>query len=436
MSDAAPWANRGFRRSVPRVGGPAIARLALLAVSGCLWLVLAALPALADGGPHVAIVNSGTGSYSTGSGLSSGILTSDNCAGCHRAHTAKAFDVTTNNDPALCLACHGTAGTGATTNVQDGAQYNSAAGGGRGSAILGALRAGGFDFAYIGSSSPSRYRYGTGDHDFVGKVPVLPTKQPATSHHMNLSSPTQGTVWGSGAIGSGAGQKLTLGCTSCHNPHGNNQYRILNPIPGASSDNTTDTYVAPATGVGVTDAALPTGTQVRNYTVIQPANLASDITTSATSGDYWRRRVPWTSTDPSLGDRPNGLTAFYGQITPWCAQCHRRYMATSPSAQDPVDPATGLIDPVYKYRHTTSARPECTQCHVAHGSNALMPGYNSLTQALPDGTVPASVVVSVSSGDSRLLKVDNRGTCQMCHDPTRTVTVGTYSGPLPTPGAP
>jgi hypothetical protein len=39
-------------------------------------------------------------------------------------------------------------------------------------------------------------------------------------------------------------------------------------------------------------------------------------------------------------------------------------------------------------------------------------------------------------GDSRLLKIDNRGTCSACHDPTGTTVVGTYIGPEPTPVVP
>ena len=45
----------------------------------------------------------------------------------------------------------------------------------------------------------------------------------------------------------------------------------------------------------------------------------------------------------------------------------------------------------------------------------------------PAGAVPAPIPSagpagsSVTSGDSRLLKVDDRGTCQLCHDPTDSV---------------
>ena len=53
-------------------------RVALLFAGGALWLFLAAIPVLADGGPHVASINSGAGG-----------ITADSCAGCHRAHTAQ-----------------------------------------------------------------------------------------------------------------------------------------------------------------------------------------------------------------------------------------------------------------------------------------------------------------------------------------------------------
>ena len=63
----------------PQKGGKAVRRLALLFAGGAVWLFLAAIPVLADGGPHVAAINSGV----------NGGLTADSCAGCHRAHTAQ-----------------------------------------------------------------------------------------------------------------------------------------------------------------------------------------------------------------------------------------------------------------------------------------------------------------------------------------------------------
>ena len=48
-----------------------------------------------------------------------------------------------------------------------------------------------------------------------------------------------------------------------------------------------------------------------------------------------------------------------------------------------------------------------------------MTGLYSSVFTRPDGTPSAS---------SRLLKADNRGTCQLCHEPTETLPVNTYTG--------
>ncbi len=386
-------------------------RLAFLFAGGALWLFVAALPALADGGPHVQAYNNGSAG-----------LTSDNCAGCHRAHIAQFAFLLKEEEPALCISCHGTAGTGATTNVADGVQYTLAGDGSRTTTELGALRGGGFVNARIDSASPTRKLLsfpaapGTG---FAAFIAVTATGQAVTSAHLNVTTPGTSTAWGNGALNSGAGATgVSLECTSCHNPHGNGQYRILNPIPEPLGGTG---FVAAGTGVTVTDAALPGPGEVRNYTV-QPG-----LTADAVSGspDYWRRCVPWDSCDAGRGDKPNGLATFRLQISAWCASCHTRYLAGAGSASYEGGPSS---DPIFAFRHTTSPSPECTQCHVAHGSNAQMTGFNSSHQANPGaGSDPTSTL----DADSRLLKVDNRGTCQLCHDPTGTITVVGAISPAP-----
>jgi hypothetical protein len=85
-------------------------------------------------------------------------------------------------------------------------------------------------------------------------------------------------------------------------------------------------------------------------------------------------------------------------------------------------------DATYKYQHSTASNRGCAQCHVAHGSNAVMTGENgtqfSLNVPYPDGSIAAIT----GNTSSRLLKVDNRGTCQMCHDPTGTTKEGDTMG--------
>ncbi|MEO5965037.1 MAG: cytochrome c3 family protein [Candidatus Limnocylindrales bacterium] len=429
-------------------------KLMLLLAAGSLWLFLAAIPALADGGPHSVAKNSGAGTGST--------LTSDSCAGCHRAHTGQGSNlIAAPNEEALCFTCHGTAGTGATTNVEDGVQYtlaNPIVNGNLRGTELGALRGGGFKLARIGSTDPYRLSYNSGRAttawpggapSFHVKVSPLAAGAPVTSAHIALTGTAvvaKGIAWGNGAISAtaNAGTALSLECTSCHNPHGNANYRILVPIPTGPAP-----FVAATTAVNVTDDTANVD-NLRNYTVIQTkggtgtltaAQVAAIAGVTSTSGDYFRRAVPWyTGEDltvaPPAGtyanDAPNGhaetaaglpaTTSFNRQITNWCATCHTRYM----TAYDQGLPQqTDSGDATFKYRHGT-ARTACTVCHVAHGSNALMPG-GTQTNFSGSFPYPDNVGSSDLSGSSRLLKVDNRGTCQMCHDPTGTVGYGVVS---------
>ena len=121
----------------------------LLIAAGSLWLFLAAVPALADGGPHVASTNSGVST-----------LTADSCAGCHRAHTAQGeMLINATDEEELCLTCHGAAVTGATTDVMTGIQYAHRRPAASAGHPVGALRGGGFDQARIDAGSMTRLAY-------------------------------------------------------------------------------------------------------------------------------------------------------------------------------------------------------------------------------------------------------------------------------------
>ena len=371
----------------------------------------------------------------------------------------------------LCFTCHGAASAGATTSVVDGIQYRiNTADGLRGTPQLGALRGGGFVNAAIDSANPARQLVSgslAASDDQLAKVRVLVngsgviTPAPVTSAHLNLagnglSGPE--VAWGNGDIGlgaSGPGPVVSLDCASCHNPHGNGQYRILNPVPVADGPGfvsvPTEVVTAPAV---VADSPVdnpdPAESDLKNYTVIQTRGVGTppaitsfllyaddviDAGHAPSTGDYWHVRVPWNSTTSSA-DAPNGrpanasggVRAFNDQMTTWCTACHTRYYST--------DGSQPSGDDLFAYRHETVSNRACTTCHVAHGSNARMAGAFSASQPFPNGDVPA-YTINGTTGDSRLLKVDNRGTCQLCHDPTNTAYPSTpYTGPVPAPGVP
>jgi predicted CXXCH cytochrome family protein len=271
--------------------------------------------ALANGGPH--------GDYTP---------TTDECAACHSAHTGGPILVDTV--PGLCFSCHGSTGSGADTNVEDGIYINrdSEAEAPAEGVNLRGLKGGGFVNALM-------------DTDMDGAA----VSTAATSSHIVDGS--AGTAWGNGIIGSGPGlPNLGLSCTSCHDPHGNGHYRILRPIPNDSG----------ATGgVNVPDETA------KNYTV------------ASSSGQYFGEGydLAAATTEP--------MSDPYVALSDWCAQCHTRYLAPTDAA------TTDSGDPIFTFRHMTADTfaegGDCSKCHgspersqfpVARGQ----PGY---VQGLP-----------------------------------------------------
>lgn len=331
------------------VGGLAVALLAVLGSGGGT--------ALADGGPHVA-----TGSSAT----------PDKCAACHRIHTGQAPKLL-KSGPTIadfCYSCHGNGGPGSDLAVQEGTYYGGTTpglpyGGKTASTTVG-LRAGGFDKARINTQDPTI----TGTDPTV-TIGVLATAQTVNSWHA-IDGTTAGTMWGNGAIGSGAGPSYTLSCGSCHDPHGNGNYRILRGIPEGSSA---------GTAVNITDQPAP-----KTYT----------------TANYFQMGI-------------TGMTIKKDTAT-WCSQCHTRY---SQSDFTHAESPTG--DPIFAYQHKSNgfnADPvkesniACITCHAAHGSNAQMPGAYSSTVPWPGGS---TINPTNDTQRASLLKMDNRGMCRKCH---------------------
>ena len=293
--------------------------------SAALAMLAHASMAAADNGPH--------GRYTA---------TTDSCAACHRTHTANASNLLIGQTPAFCRTCHGPSGLGADTNVEDGVYLsrdpqteNPAEGvAGRG------LRGGGFANTLM-------------DTDEDGNA----SSRPVTSAHDASSN----VMWGNGALGSGAGTTgASVDCMSCHDPHGNGNYRILRPIPRNSG--------AP-TGVNVPDSAPIT------YTI------------ASITGNYGGENYGSLATTLSL----------------WCSQCHTRYHASMGSGH------TNSGDSIFTYRHPTDM-VSCVKCHVAHGTSAVMTGPAGANVKFPDGSAAPS-----DAARSSLLRLDERKVCYSCH---------------------
>jgi len=279
--------------------------------------------------------------------------TTDGCAGCHRAHTAPGPNLLVDTSTYdLCMSCHGSIGAGANTNVDDG--------------------------YYLSSRDDSGGDYDHGAIETPDNAPLLGggfvnyQLVPVTSNH----NPTEVELaaWGNGvARGSLADLAEPLGCASCHDPHGSPNYRILNEV---------------INGVPVVVAQVDEG-------------AAKDYDTEQ-----------WGSGTSTV-----------------CAACHGAYHVTSAgSGSDPAMVASGgythRVDMPYNYG--ANVNPEtiglggytlplaqtgagdyvvCMTCHLPHGTSAQMTG-------ITDG---AGLPGETSATDSALLRIDNRGVCEVCH---------------------
>ncbi|MBI5301765.1 MAG: hypothetical protein HY868_06495 [Chloroflexi bacterium] len=315
----------------------------------------------ANGGPH--------GNYSP---------TTDACAGCHRAHSAGASRLLITQVPGLCFTCHGNTSSGALTNVQDGI-FN---GGG------GSLLGGGFTNYQARSVTSSHGVDGTYRNAWGSGTTWTSTYDCAGCHNDESGlvwpgAPQWGISANAWATFPGRGQNVTmpLTCTSCHNPHGGRNYRLLQQRlhPPSAQQEDPPGYV---------------------------------LVTSNETG----------------GQRPDQLGYVANYTTPryrlglgdWCTGCHFTYQQQISAMPFNAEDGRGLVT---RYRHrmnmtlgglTTTLPLEdplgdganandqvfCLTCHRAHGTNVNASGYAANVQP---------------TNNSALLRMDNRGVCENCH---------------------
>jgi len=398
-------------------------------------------------------------------------LDTDACAGCHRAHTSfsdlswtatTSGGATTNHSALLvssastmqefCYACHGDNAPGASTNVQVGV-FDAGPSGADGvtgpgvayqtnSTYYGALNGGGFQ------SMPAT--------NGVGFTAT------SSMHDMEKGSATD-PMWGAG---SSAPIGVNLTCTSCHDPHGSSNYRILKDsvngvTVGGYNGETPQPFVFSS------EEGYPAGGWLKHL----PG--ASQMTTYFPN--YTTAEYKWANTD--LGYAPDDFRS----ISTWCSACHQEYNNRAPSTYnyggyEAVDatrvagtltPGVGTaVGDRVRHRHKVDIsidsvtqgngwgstaiissvlplekRPGnwpaergtwqtndymgCLTCHRAHGAQTVMTGWAVSSLANNPSAVvtwyPTMATAVGPSGvnpnfSSSLLRADNRGVCERCHN--------------------
>jgi predicted CXXCH cytochrome family protein len=311
-------------------------------------LVSWAAPASANAGPH--------GGYT---------LTTSACAGCHRAHTAVSpYLLKADDEFALCTSCHG---GNVTTDVLHGVQ-------------TGATK-------LNGDPKPLN---GGGFVETAGGVPV-------TSRHNIDGLPGSGptlTAWGSQngdgtpVADVGVGVQGDLECTSCHNPHGSTNYRILND---AGTDSNKWVPNDPDLLKWVSYQVLATRDDAPNYG-FDNGNINDCPPPNTPVG---ASPTPYGGLDPNGNGTGNrcklrytsgvllatpaaayvtttpGVPAYLG-MSAFCATCHKSYLTLSGSAQNqnslntPVNtPGPGTPTPIPAYLY-----PGIQDANDGHGDIA------------------------------------------------------------------
>ncbi len=391
----------------------------------------------------------------------------DACAGCHRAHTSVSSITWQDssggaNHSALlvssatemwqfCYACHDATSQGADTNVQEGI-YEGTSYGQQGAVLNG----GGFDSLDQSSTTSTHMFKGSSWGAYGGGYF-------GTGNTFAANSSNAGQ--GANAYMTGTGNAIKMDCTTCHDPHGSPNYRILK---AAVNGNAVGEYT-PTANPSDPDpngfvSSVETGWPTNGFRLHQPyPNYKPNYTTPMYAKGY---DMP----SATLANGATGLNVDKG-MSGWCSGCHSTYLGpvttftktnslgvdttyTSLAATYNAGDGEGLAvrhkhpinveldsyqgadktsmnitDPGLPLDHPISERGnpsnsssdwlECLTCHRAHGTAAAMTGYasnNGAASVVDTDGVARNAFVAQNAVPSALLRYDNRGVCERCHN--------------------
>ena len=366
----------------------------------------------------------------------------------------------------FCNACHGDEAPGASTNVVSGvfdsgpsgelgkvagnnSSTNTWSDGGTvvqiefltNSSFDSTLNGGGFDRMPNGAS----YKLSTSSHD------------------MDLGAGLTDPMWGDGYGDTNAlPASANLTCTGCHDPHGSSNYRLLkdyvngNTVGGYIDDDNPTPFVVsaeqgyPSGGWKKHEAGMTQmGNYRPNYTSAEYRNNGDpDQNLSgwcAACHEAYIFRSDWAegesynydpffdSNGSSLGDKqfhrhPVNVTLVGGDpsgyVPPAAVQTSwlRTYVVTTtvlPLEMDNGGDTASFRAGEWTYTDYLG----CLTCHRAHGTSADMTGWAEASLETTNGAdwYPVRSTQPTQSGvnpnfTSALLRADNRGVCERCHN--------------------
>lgn len=229
----------------------------------------------------------------------------------------------------------------------------------------------------------------------------------------------------------------TFECSSCHNPHGSANDRLLNEtVAGKTYGNTYNVTIVGYTET-ITKTPLPVGNKAIKLNLVEDPAYA-DINNSSTmsglkitkSNGIYNAPVTGVITQAEVYNSKLNYSEF-------CASCHDDYLKNRENGP--------RADGVH-YTHTTNSTKQgrsCTACHFAHGTDITLL-KDTAGKTIADLQKPVAnggkgwteaqakaYMKDVSAKGSSLKRFTNMAVCWACHQSTHQIanTPGTTNYP-------
>lgn len=313
------------------------------------------------------------------------------CAGCHTMHNSENGALIDPNSPGgneyllrdasasdVCLTCHGSSTSRGVWGTSPTTPLNQHGGG---------------DFIFL---TEDNVNDGHG-----GASSPIPGR--AAGHNVIAPSKSSGVDPVLAQAPGGTYPSAALGCTSCHDPHGNMNFRLLYGAGHVEAGNWNFANAAPvAQGITLSSSAVESNT---NHTAYQSGMSAW---CANCHGDYHANNTDLVH--PS-GENLGGSVAqtynlYNGTANQTGGNPATAYLAAVPF-EDPTAATNSTAGP------TASSKVSCISCHRAHASSAANIGRWDFQVTFLDED-------GVESGSYRIPdpynNVNQRSLCNKCHN--------------------
>ncbi|MEH7157990.1 cytochrome c3 family protein [Neobacillus drentensis] len=237
----------------------------------------------------------------------------------------------------------------------------------------------------------------------------------------------------------------TFECSSCHNPHGSANDRLLNEtVAGKQYGNNYNVTIVGYTETITKLNQVPIGQKAIKLNLVEDPAFADINNATGLSGlKIYKSNGIYNKTTDAPGLTQAQVYDYKLNYSEFCASCHDDYMKNRENGPRAAKTAEGHA----LFTHTTNSTKQgrsCTACHYAHGTDITLlkdtagKTIADLEKPVADGgkgwtdAQARAYMKDVSkSGSSSLKRFTNMAVCWACHQSTHQIanTPGTTNYP-------